>query len=698
MVNTKKKINLIPRDISWLSFNARVLQEAADSSIPIRERLKFLGIFSNNLDEFFRVRVAALKRMMKYGAKSIMHVEESPQKILDNIQLVVLQQQGEFNRIWEQILGEMRKENIHLITEKQLDANQKQFVNDFFDEQVRSNVIPLMIESIPSFPYLREKSIYLAIIMSKKDSAYQRKYSLIEVPARVVSRFVLLPSRADKGHYIILLEDVIRFCLPRIFAYFGYDKYTAHVIKVTKDAEYDLDYDEPITFTEKIEKGIKNRRKGKPVRLIYDKEIDAALLEYLIRKMGLTKRDHLIPGGRIHNFRHFMDFPKSVFSELPQKVKPFIHPQLKNVARVTDVVLQNDVLLHFPYHSFDPVIDMLREAAIDPDVISIKITAYRLAQQSKVINALVNAVRNGKAVTVMLELRARFDEENNLRWKELLEEEGVKVLLGYPNEKVHAKACVIKKRSGKRMIHYGFVSTGNINEQTAKIYCDTSLLTANRNIMADVNRIFAYLEKPKVGIRDLKMCKTLVVAPSYMRRLLIALINSEIRNATLGRKAGIQLKLNSLSDEILIQKLYEAAQAGVEIQMIVRGIFCAKTDNKRFRKNIHAVSIVDEFLEHARFLVFHNNGNPKVFISSADWMVRNLDHRVEAACPILDPVLKQEIIDMIQIQLRDNVKARLLTNDLSNDFVQNKSKPLRSQQEIFSYLIGKSVTKQIKNK
>lgn len=698
MVKSKKKINLIPRDISWLSFNARVLQEAADSSIPIRERLKFLGIFSNNLDEFFRVRVAALKRMMKYGAKSVMHVEESPQKILDNIQLVVLQQQGEFNRIWEQILAEMHKENIHLITEKQLDANQKQFVNDFFDEQVRSNVIPLMIESIPSLPYIREKSIYLAIIMSKKDSAYKRKYALIEVPARVVSRFVLLLSRNDKGHYIILLEDVIRFCLPRIFAYFGYDKYSAHVIKVTKDAEYDLDYDEPITFSEKIEKGIKNRRKGKPVRLIYDKEIDAALLEYLIRKMGLTKRDHLIPGGRIHNFRHFMDFPKAVFPEMPQKVKPFIHPQLKNVARVTDVVLENDVMLHFPYHSFDPVIDLLREAAIDPDVISIKITAYRLAQRSKVINALVNAVRNGKAVTVMLELRARFDEENNLRWKELLEEEGVKVLLGYPNEKVHAKACLIKKRSAKRIIHYGFVSTGNLNEQTARIYCDTCLLTANRNIMADVNRIFAYLEKPKAGIRDLKMCKTLVVAPSYMRRQLIALINSEIKNATLGRKTGIQLKLNSLSDEILIQKLYEAAQAGVEIQMVVRGIFCAKTDNKRFRKNIHAVSIVDEFLEHARYMVFHNNGSPKVYISSADWMVRNLDHRVEAACPILDPTLKQEIIDIIQIQLRDNVKARLLTNDLSNEFVLHKGKPLRSQQEIFSYLLGKSAPKQIKNK
>lgn len=698
MVKTKKKINLIPRDISWLSFNARVLQEAADQSLPIRERLKFLGIFSNNLDEFFRVRVAALKRMMKYGARSIMHVEESPQKILDNIQLIVLQQQGEFNRIWEHILHEMKRENIHLITEKQLDAKQKEFVTNFFDEQVRSNVIPLMIESIPALPYLREKSIYLAIVMSRKDSAYHRKYSLIEIPTRSLSRFVLLPSRTDQGKYIILLEDVIRFCLPRIFSYFGYDKYSAHVIKVTKDAEYDLDYDEDIAFSEKIEKGIRNRRKGKPVRLIYDKEIDAALLEFIIRKMGLTKRDHLIPGGRIHNFRHFMDFPKSVFPEAPEKVKPFMHPQLKQVSRVTDVVLKNDILLHFPYHSFDPVIDLLREAAIDPDVISIKITAYRLALRSKVINALVNAVRNGKAVTVMLELRARFDEENNLRWKELLEEEGVRVLLGYPNEKVHAKACLIKKRAGKRTIHYGFVSTGNLNEQTARIYCDTCLLTANRNIMADVNRIFAYLEKPKAGLRDLKMCKTLVVAPSFMRRQLIALINNEIKNAALGRKASIHLKLNSLSDQMLIQKLYDAAQAGVEIQMVVRGIFCAKTDSKRFLKNMYAVSIVDEFLEHARFMVFHNNGNTKVFISSADWMVRNLDHRVEAACPILDPALQKEIMDILQIQLKDNVKARLFSNDLSNDFVPHKGKLIRSQQETYTYLLGKAVPAQLKNK
>lgn len=691
MRKTKAKADvMIPRDISWLSFNARVLQEAADPNTPIKERLKFLAIFSNNMDEFFRVRVAALKRMMKYGAKSIMHVEESPQKILDNIQLIVLQQQGEFSRIWENILHDLKKEKIFLLTEDELDPKQKEFVTSFFDEQVRSNVIPLMIETIPALPYLRDKSIYLAVVMSKKNVAYQRKYSLIEVPTRAVARFVQLPSRSDQGKYIILLEDVIRFCLPRIFAYFGYDTYSSHIIKVTKDAEYDLDYDEPTTYIDKIEKGIKNRRKGKPVRLIYDKEIDPALLEYIIRKMGLTKKDHLIPGGRIHNFRHFMDFPSQVFPSSSFYKRPFMHPQLKDVTRVTDVVLNTDILLHFPYHSFDPVIDMLREAAIDPDVTTIKITAYRLAKNSKVVNALINAVRNGKDVTVMLELRARFDEENNLMWKEILEDEGVKVLVGNPNEKVHAKVCLIRKRKGNRTIHYGFVSTGNLNESTARIYCDTCLLTSNRNIMADVNRIFAYLEKPKAGIKHLKMCKTLMVAPGSMRRQLIALINNEIRNATMGRKAAITLKLNSVSDQPLIQKLYEAASAGVDIKMVVRGIFCAKTEIRKFKKPIQALSIVDQYLEHARIMIFHNNGREHVYISSADWMVRNLDHRIEAASPILEPALQKELHDIINIQMNDNVKARLLSNDLSNEYNHTKGKPVRSQHEIYNYLLAKS--------
>ncbi len=694
MVKAKlKKYTTIPRDISWLAFNARVLQEAADKNVPLKQRLKFLGIFSNNLDEFFRVRVAALKRMMKYGARTIMHVEESPQHILDNIQLIVLQQQSEFARIWQSILHDLKKENIHLITEKELDRKQQDFVTAYFDDVIRSSVIPLMIESIPALPYLRDKSIYLAVVMSRKSSAYQRKYALIEVPTKVVPRFVELPGRSDKGKYIILLEDVVRFCLPRIFSYFGYDEYSSHVVKVTKDAEYDLDYDEPTNYIDKIEKGIKNRRKGKPVRFIYDKEIDPALLEFLVRKMGLTKKDHIIPGGRIHNFRHFMDFPEHIFPPDGGRRKPFMHPELKNVSRVTDEILKRDVMLHFPYHSFDPVIDLLREAAIDPDVTTIKISAYRLARNSKVVNALINAVRNGKDVTVMLELRARFDEENNLHWKEVLEEEGVKVLLGEPNQKVHAKVCLIRKRKGNRTIHYGFVSTGNLNENTARFYSDMCLLTANRNIMADVNRIFSYLEKPRSGVKNLRLCKSLLVAPLFMRKQIMALINNEIRIAKLGRPAAITIKLNSLSDELLINNIYEAAMAGVEIKMVVRGIFCAVTDIQKFKKPVYAVSIVDEYLEHARVMIFHNDGDEKVIISSGDWMVRNMDHRVEAACPVLEPHLIEEIKDIVAIQLKDNVKARYLKSTLDNEYVQTKGKKIRSQIEIYNYLYSKALKK-----
>ena len=683
---TKAPRKTIERDISWLAFNARVLQEAADVSVPLREKIKFLGIFSNNLDEFFRVRVAGLKRMIRYGKKARMHLEESPQKILDAIQLIVLEQQAEFNRIWNSILGEMKKQKIFLKTEKQLTRDQQKFVARFFEEEVRSNVIPLMIESIEEFPYLREKSIYLAVVMSRKNSAFKRKYSLIEVPTRAVSRFVLLPGSKPDEHHIILLEDIIRFNLPAIFAFFGYEKFSAHIIKVTKDAEFDIDYDESLSYTDKIEKGIKNRRRGKPVRFIYDKEIDPALLEYLIRRTGLTKKDHLIPGGRIHNFRHFMDFPEHIFKSVSKRHKPFTHPVFTGIKRVTDIILEKDVMLNFPYHSFGSLIDLLREAAIDPEVTTIKITAYRLAKQSKVVNALINAARNGKQVVVVLELRARFDEENNLEWKKVLEEEGVKVLVGVPELKVHAKICLIRKRKNNRNIHYGFVSTGNLNESTAKFYGDHCLLTSNNAIMGDVNRIFNYLENYKTGARHLKLCKTLLVSPVSMRRELLKMIQIEIKAAQAGKPASMILKLNSLSDEILIQKIYEAATAGVEIKMIIRGICCAYTENRKFKMPIYAVSIVDEYLEHARVFVFHNNGKEKVIISSSDWMVRNLDHRIEAAVVITAPSIAEELKGILQIQLMDNVKARILDNELNNNYVDSKGRKIRAQVEIFNFL------------
>jgi len=684
------KRKTIARDISWLSFNARVLQEAADQTMPLRERIRFLGIFSNNLDEFFRVRVATLRRMIQFGNKANMHLENNPQQIIDEIQMIVLNQQGEFNRIWGELMKKMNEQKIYLRTESELNTEQQEFVRNYYEEEVSSELIPLMIENIPVFPNLRDKSIYLAVVMWKKESALKRKYALIEVPGKTTDRFVILPSpKADEVH-IILLEDIIRFNLPDIFSYFGYDQYQSHIFKVTRDAEIDIDEDVSTNIIQKIEKGIKNRRKGKPVRFVYDREMDPGLLEYLIRRLNLSKRDNLIPGGRIHNFRDFMEFPDHVFKEKKQRKKPFDHPLL-TTRRVSDVIMEKDILLHFPYHSFLPLIDLLREAAFDPDVMTIKITCYRLAPQSKIINALINAVRNGKEVVVMLELRARFEEEANLEWKERLEEEGAKVLIEIPNMKVHSKVCIIKKRTKDNNFQfYGFVSTGNLSERTAKLYGDHCLLTSNQKIMSDVNRMFNFLEQPKTGFNFLKDCKALLPSPYFVKREMLKLIDEEIKQARKKKPASITLKMNSLSDEQMIQKLYEAAKAGVQIKLIIRGIFCMFSENKKFEKPIRAISIIDEYLEHARVWVFHNRGKEKVYLSSADWMLRNLEHRVEATCPIWNEELKQELKDILNIQLQDNVKARWLDNSLSNEYVSTTKKKIRSQLEIYNYLYKKT--------
>ena len=689
MAHDKRKI--IARDVSWLSFNERVLQEAADPSVPLRERVRFLGIFSNNLDEFFRVRVATLKRMMEFGSKGNMHLEAEPEKILDEIQLIVLNQQSEFNRIWEGLMDELKKEKIFLITEKELNQAQQEFVRRNYEDEVSSSVIPLMIESIPEFPYLRDKSIYLAVVMWKKESPLKKKYALIEVPSRAHGRFLQLPSSKPDENYILLLEDVIRFNLPDIFSYFGYDQYSSYIFKVTRDAEIDIDNDISTSIIQKIEKGLKNRRKGKPVRFVYDREMDPGLLEYLIRRLDLSKKGNLIPGGRIHNFRHFMDFPEDVFKQKNKRRRSFDHPLLTK-KRVSDVLMEKDVMLHVPYHSFNPMIDLLREAAIDPEVTSIKITCYRLAEQSKIINALVNAVRNGKQVTVMLELTARFDEEANLEWRDRLEEEGVNVLIGIQNMKVHSKICVIRKKTKEQNILYGFVGTGNLNEKTARLYGDHFLLTSNQKIMADANRVFNFIEQPKNG-QFLKDCETLIPSPWYARDEIFRMIDNEIKNARKKKNnAGMILKMNSLSDEGLILKLYDAARAGVEVKLIIRGVCCMLTQSPKFNGHVTAVSIVDEYLEHARVWVFNNKGKPKVYISSADWMVRNLDHRVEITCPVWDEEIKQELIDILNIQLHDNVKARWLDNNLSNEYVHSTRKKIRSQVETYNYLYKKTLT------
>ncbi len=691
----RMSIHFNPRDITWLAFNERVLQEAMDEKVPLHLRIRFLGIFSNNLDEFFRVRVAGLKRAMDFKEKVIAEsFYQPPSKILQRINEVVMRQQLNFDKTWKKIQTEMADHKVFIKNAKNLTAKQKEFVRQYFDEVVESNVIPILLHENTPMPYLRDKSLYLGVAMRKKDWQYSSNYAIIEIPSRFVGRFVLLPTEDPEEKNVMLLEDVITFNLPHIFSYFGYDEFAANAFKVTKDAELDLDNDIRTNFAEKIEKGLKNRRKGKPTRFVFDKDMDKALLELLIRKLNLTKKDSIIPGGKIHNFKHFMDFP-DVFEkyERPVERTSFTHQAFEHGERVTDVILKEDILLTFPYHKYNPVIDLLREAAMDPDVKSIQITAYRLASSSKIINALIYAARNGKEVTVMLELQARFDEESNLEWKDMLEPEGITVLVGIPNKKVHAKLCVIKKRAHNKTIQYGFVSTGNFNEKTARIYGDHLLLTADRGIMADINKVFNVLKKPKDDfIPILKTCKNLLVCPQFMREKIVHHIDKEIEEAKAGRRAEIIVKVNSMSDRALIEKIYEAAKAGVVTRMIVRGIYCA-VNQKEFKEKIKAISIVDEYLEHARVMYFYNKGAEDMYISSADWMTRNLDYRIEAAAKITDKNLKKELKDILDIQLKDNVKARILDKKLSNEYVRNDKHECRSQIETYKYLKAKTSKK-----
>lgn len=678
------KVEKIVRDISWMSFNARVMQEAKDESVPLLDRLKFLGIFSNNLDEFFRVRVASLRRMAALSKTAKASLEEDPDKTLNRIMNLVMEQNKDFDKTISVIISELEKNNIFLKTEKQLSLAQKEFVRAYYDDHVRTQIVPLMIESIPQIPYLKDKSIYLACILGSMSNPMMHRYSLIEVPTEL-PRFVVLPS-SGKYKDIILLEDIIRFNLPQLFSAFGFDQFIGYVIKVTRDAEFDFDVDGDADLIGNLEKGLKGRKKGKATRFVYDKSIDKVLLEYLEKRLQL-KKDNLVPGGRIHNFKDFMGFPASVFPDRLPKPEPITHPELIQPVRIMEVLAKKDILLHFPYQSFDPLIDLLREAAIDPHVESIRITCYRLAKNSQIANALLNAARNGKKVTAVLELKARFDEEANLKWRERLAEEGVNVILGIPNMKVHAKICLIKKVEFGKVKHFGFVSTGNFNEVTANFYGDHCLLTSNRQILADVGRVFTYLEKPDKNTA-LKACKVLPVSPITMRSAFIELMDKEIKHHKAGKSSGITIKLNSLVDEALMAKISEAAMEGVKVNVIVRGICCLVSENKKFKKTIKAISIVDEYLEHARVFIFENAGDPKVYISSADWMVRNLDHRVEVACPIISKELKKELINIINLQLAENDKARILDNQQKNNYVPRKEQDpvVRSQKKIYEYI------------
>ncbi len=681
----KQKIPYINREISWLSFNDRVLQEASDSTTPLIERLKFLGIFSNNRDEFYRVRVATINRLSKLGKKAITVYGDDPKELLQKMQRKVIEQQQRFEAIYQELLHELAKENVFIINEKQLNSEQQSFVKDYFHNEVVSTLFPIMVDESKAFPYMKDKSGYLFVRLIANNSRNKNKYALIEIPSKSTSRFIILPQEKNKK-YIILLDDVIRFNANEMFSVFGYTVKEAINIKLTRDAELDIDQDVSKSMLEKISKSVKDRKKGQPVRFVYDSNMSREMLGFIMKKLGMDKKDNAIPGGRYHNFKDFIRFPNIGEKKLVYNhPTPLDHKYLADIhTSILQVVKQKDILLHYPYHSFDHIITLLREASIDPTVESIKITFYRVADSSKIANALINAIKNGKKVTVLVELQARFDEENNIYWANKLQEEGATVIYGVPGLKVHSKLFLITTRVNGKEIKYAHIGTGNFNEKTAKIYTDFTLLTADKNITEEVTHVFDfYTNNFKTGAY-----KHLAVAPFFMRNTFVNLINKEIENAKAKKPAYMILKMNSLVDKDMITKLYEASQAGVKITLIVRGICSLVTEVQGFSDNIKAYSIVDKYLEHARVFIFCNNGDEKIFITSADWMSRNLDSRSEVAVPIYNLEVKKQIKDIINIQLSGNTKVRILDRLQQNFYITPKlgEKRIRVQDEIYNYL------------
>ncbi len=681
-----QKLEFVNRELSWLSFNDRVLQEAHDPTVPLIERLRFMGIFSSNLDEFFRVRVASINRLIDINKKDKRILGYSPQKTLKDIKKIVLGQQAKFEKLYKEVLlKELADEKIFILDDKQLNVVRGAFVKEYFKETVLPALVPIMLEKDKPFPFLRDKSIYLFIKLLNKDEPEKHKLGLIEVPTDLISRFLILPD-TNNLKFIILLEDVIRYCLDEIFKLFNYNDYESYTIKLTRDAELDFDLNDlHSNIVENLSKSLKQRKKGKPVRFVYDQSMPKDMLLFLKSKLNLFP-DNIIPGGRYHNFKDFIKFPDL---GNPQLVYPKSIPlKINNLSRATSMfaeISKQDYMVHTPYQSFDYVIQFLREAAIDPKVEDIKISLYRLAKNSRIINVLINAARNGKNVTVILELKARFDEENNIGWNQKLIDEGVKVTYGIRNKKVHSKLCLITRNEKNRLVYYANLSTGNFNEVTSGIYCDHSLFTCDKRITVEVARVFHFLEKGTIRGNY----KHLLVAPLNMRRKIEELIEHEISNAKAGIKAGIIIKLNNLVDQDLIHKLAQASTAGVKIKLIIRGICCLIPGVKGFTENIEAISIVDKYLEHTRAFIFEHGGKELTYISSADWMVRNLDMRAEVAFPIYDIDLKQEIKHMLELQWKDNTKARVINKEQNNLYKPIRGNAHRSQLEIYQFLRDK---------
>ncbi len=682
MPNEQDQI-MINREISWLHFNERVLQEAADPRVPLIERLRFLGIFSNNLDEFFRVRVATIKRLVALKKENPAALDFDPEKILSQINLADQRQHTKFNKIYSNILAGLANENIFIVNEKELTDDQGAFVTKYFRDHVRPSLFPIMLKNFKGAGSLKDKSIYLAVELKFKDGQLKDNHALIKVPSYSLSRFLVLPKKGDRN-YIILLDDVIRYNFSYLFSIFDYDTFEAYTIKLTRDAELDIDNDVSKSFMERVAESLKQRKVGRPVRFLYDSSMPGSFLSLLTAKLKISGKDTIVSGGRYHNFKDFMSFPNVGDSHLEYpETPPLPHKDLAGVKSILSVIRKKDIMLHYPYQSFQYIIDLLREASIDPSVRSIKITIYRVATNSKVVNSLINAARNGKAVTVFMELQARFDEKANIFWSQKLQEGGVKIIHGMPGIKVHSKLLLIRRRENKKDIHYAYIGTGNFNEETAKVYADDTLLTCNTKITNEVEKVFTIFQQK---FYSPVVFRQLIVSPFGTRSFFTRMIKKEIANVKKGKHGEVFIKANSLADTEMIKKICDASQAGVKFRLIIRGQCVLVPGVKGISENIKAISIVDKFLEHSRVFIFHNDGDEKYYISSSDLMKRNLDHRIEVSCPIHDKEIQKELREMLEIQWKDNVKARRLDKEGLNEYRKN-NEPLkiRAQAKIYNY-------------
>lgn len=676
----------LPRDISWMYFNRRILQEATKDRVPLLERLSFLGIYSNNLDEFFRVRVATQSRVAECEDKAARSEREDALQLIKQINKLNNKYSKEYEGAIKQVTAELEKENICLINHTQLDEEQQRFITSFYQQRLNGFISPVWLNAVKQLGNETDENIFLAVKM-KKEGHKAGEYAIIELPVAQAGRFIRLPDKDGKS-YLMYLDDVVRYCLPLIFHGMDYKHFEAYAFKFTKDAEMEIDNDLRNGMMQKISKGVKSRRRGEPLRVIYDAGMPKDLLKRVMNKLNLDKLDTVLGGGKYHNHKDLMRFPDCGRKDLKYpEWTPILKNELSGNVGMLELIRKKDRFIHVPYHSFDSYIRVLQEAAINKDVKSIKTTLYRLAKDSKVVKALINAARNGKKVTVVIELLARFDEASNIDWSKKMQDAGIHVIFGVEGLKVHSKITHISMKSGADI---ACISTGNFHEGNARMYTDYMLMTASKNVVRDVSLVFDFIERPYSPIRF----KELLVSPNEMKQKFIRLINEEIKNKQAGKPAYILIKINHITDPVMVKKLYEASSHGVRIDLLVRGNCSLITGVPGVSDTIRINGIIDRYLEHSRIFIFANGGDEKMFIGSADWMPRNLDNRVEVIAPVYDPEIKADLKRVVEYGLKDTLQGRVVDGTGENhSWTTENDEPFRSQEELYNYYLSENKIK-----